>query len=76
MSYAEVNYEPKASEMSRNISCEMSTISILSYLGEMRTRSRALDNSCEISRNISRCMYGKNRKYIKYWIFLILDHLG
>ena len=51
--YGEVFHEPKAGELSRNISRKTSVISDLSYTQrELRTRS-ALDNNCEVSRNIS-----------------------
>ena len=55
MRYGEVFHEPKESEMCRNISCEMSRnisceMSVISDTRqELRTRSRALDNNCEIS---------------------------
>ena len=54
MRHGEVFHESKASEMSRNISCETSVISDISYTRrELCIRSRALDNNCEISPNIS-----------------------
>ena len=53
MGYGEVFHEPKAGELSLNISRKTSVISDLSYTQrELRTRS-VLDNNCEISRNIS-----------------------
>ena len=62
-SKCEIFHELKASEMSRNISHETNVISDLSYTRqEMRTHSRALDNNCKVSRNIS--------SYVRIWKIL------
>ena len=54
VTYADIFHEPKAREMTQNISCVMSMISVLSYtLYMLRILSRALHNNSEILQNIS-----------------------
>ena len=51
VTYADIFHEPKAREMTQNISCVMSMISDLSYtLYMLRILSRALVKYCGISR--------------------------
>ena len=62
VTYADIFHEPKAREMTQNISCVMSMISVLSYtLCMLRILSRALHNNSEILRNISCYVYIKYR---------------
>ena len=60
VTYADIFHEPKAREMTQNISCVMSMISDLSYtLCMLCILSRALHNNSEILQNISCYVYGK-----------------
>ena len=75
VAYTDIFHEPKAREMTRNISCVMSMISDLSYtLCMLRILSRALHNNSEILRNIS-CYAYECTKDIKYRIKSVIPPL-